>query len=191
MAYGIMDNENDASCQWFFKQLLVVVGGCKYLYFVSYRHASIRRGIQKVFPKAGHGYCHVHLECNVSAKFKYKGLSNLVGRAAKTFRIGEFTELFNEIERRNEKCAAYLRKIGFQHWSRANCTGDRYNLMSSNKAESFNAVVERAKGFPIISMLEYVRTVMMRWYAMRRAIAKKHNSQVTPNVDKHLVSMLK
>lgn len=131
---------------------------------------------KKIFPKVGHCCCHVHLERNVAARFKCKGLSNLVGRARKAFELGEFNEIFADIEKRNAKCTAYLLKIGFAHWSRAHSEGNHYNMMSSNVVESFNAVVERAKGLPIISMMEYIRTVMMRWYAMRRAVAKKHTS---------------
>lgn len=185
-----MDSENDASWQWVFKQLVLVYGVDGSMYFVFDRHASIRKGVQKIFSNVGHGCCHIHLERNVSSKFKCKGLSNLVGRAAKVFRVGDFRSLFAEIEGINTKWADYLSGIRIVHWSRANCDGERFNLMCSNIAESLNAVLERTKGFPIISMIEYIRTVMMRWFTMRRAMTKKHNSKVTPNVDKLFVTML-
>lgn len=47
VAFILVDSENDAFWLWFFKQLLPVFGGCESLYFVSDRHGSIRRGVQR------------------------------------------------------------------------------------------------------------------------------------------------
>ncbi|XP_018487526.1 uncharacterized protein LOC108858034 [Raphanus sativus] len=43
----------------------------------------------------------------------------------------------------NASCAEYLIGIGFEHWARAYFTGNRYNIMTSNVAETWNSVLQR------------------------------------------------
>ena len=45
--------------------------------------------------------------------------------------------------------AAYLEGIGFNKWSRPFFPGKRYNIMTSNYAESFNNKIKDARTFPI------------------------------------------
>lgn len=56
--------------------------------------------------------------------------------------------------------------------------------MDSNIAESWNAVLKEAREFPLICMLEYIRTSVMSWFALRRAKAVLHKDTLTPNVRK-------
>lgn len=73
---------------------------------------------------------------------------------------------------------------GFEHWTRAHFKGRRYNIMDSNIAESWNAVIKEARENPLICMFEYIRTSVMSWFAIRRAKAMKNKEVLTPNVKK-------
>lgn len=79
----------------------------------------------------------------------------MVGEAARAYTVAGFDKAFNEIVKIDMVCADYLLGIGLEHWARSHFPGKRYNYMTSNIAESWNAVLREARGFPIISLVEY------------------------------------
>ena len=115
--------------------------------------------------------------------------------AARAFTVQEFNKKFIEIQKINPTCAAYLVDIGIysiiyypsvlircqmcitysiystalENWTRAHFKGQRYNIMDSNIAESWNNVIKEAREYPLITMFEYIRTTVMSWLALRRA----------------------
>ncbi|CAE5957890.1 unnamed protein product [Arabidopsis arenosa] len=136
-----------------------------------------------VYPRAAHGACIVHLQRNVAAKFKQRLLAPLISKAARAFKKTTFTEHFEEIERVSPRCAEYLLAIGWEHWTRSHCNGQRYNIMTSNVAESLNAVLKEARELPIVSTLEYIRATLMTWFSKRREKAALHSMPLTPKVE--------
>ncbi|CAE5986636.1 unnamed protein product [Arabidopsis arenosa] len=137
----------------------------------------------EVYPRAVHGACIVHLQRNVATKFKQKMLAPLISKAARAFKKSTFTEYFEEIERVAPRCAEYLMAIGWEHWTRSHCNGDRYNIMTSNVAESLNAVLKEARELPIVSTLEFIRGTLMTWFSKRREAATNHTEPMTPKVE--------
>ncbi|KAG7558554.1 MULE transposase domain [Arabidopsis thaliana x Arabidopsis arenosa] len=183
IAFGIVDGENDKAWEWFFTCLKQIVPDGENLTFVSDRHSSIYTGLGKVYPRASHGACIVHLQRNVAAKYKKRILATLISKAARAFRKSTFNEYFEEIERVSPGCAEYLMSIGLEHWTRSHCYGDRYNIMTSNVAESLNAVLKEARELPIVSTLEYIRGTLMTWFEKRRGKAAQHKMDLTPKVE--------
>ncbi|KAH9681546.1 SWIM-type domain-containing protein [Citrus sinensis] len=53
VAFGVGDSENDASWEWFFMKLRESIGDVPNLVFISDRHGSIKKAIDKVFPTVG------------------------------------------------------------------------------------------------------------------------------------------
>lgn len=78
----------------------------------------------------------VRIERNVNAKFKSKDLAKMVGKAACEYKVGCFQAVFNEIKSQNGECGRYLEKICVGHWSMAYFSGDMYNLLTCNIAET-------------------------------------------------------
>lgn len=56
--------------------------------------------------------------------------------------------------------------------------------MDSNIAESWNGAILEAREYPLITMFEYIRTMVMGWLAFRRARANNEKGTLTPNVRK-------
>ena len=79
-------------------------------------------------------------------------------------------------------CARYLDLVGFCQWKRAYFEGDRYNVMITNVAESLNTVLKEACELPIISLLEFIRTILMTWFAERRKATRNETSAMPPNM---------
>lgn len=124
----------------------------------------------------------LHLKRNIRTSFKNKHLCYLVGKAARAYRLSEFYTAFNEIKTINPSCADYLIGIGFEHWARSHFPGNQYNIMTSNVAESWNAVLREARELPIMPLLEYIRSKLMTWFAERRNVSKRERGRITPRV---------
>lgn len=82
----------------------------------------------------------------------------------------------------NASCAEYLIGIGFEHWARSHSKGDRYNIMTSNVAETWNAVLREAREYPILSLIDYIRGKLMDWFSERRGIGSAGGDNITPRV---------
>ncbi|KAG7588868.1 Nucleic acid-binding OB-fold [Arabidopsis suecica] len=190
IAFGVVDGETDASWVWFFDKLADIVPDSEDLMIVSDRHSSIYKGLSVVYPKAHHGACAVHLERNISTYYGKYGVSGLFFSAAKAYRVRDFEKYFEQLRAKSAACANYLEEIGFEHWTRAHCKGERYNIMSSNNSESMNNVLTRAKSYPIVYMIEFIREVLMRWFAARRQKVARCKSLVTPEVDERFLQDL-
>ncbi|CAN7128383.1 unnamed protein product, partial [Brassica rapa subsp. narinosa] len=137
------------------------------LVFVSDRHMSIYKGLSKR---------------NIRSNFRARHLEYLVAKAARTFRLQEFYTTFNEIKTMDPACAEYLLDIGLEHWARSHFPGKRYNIMTSNLAESWNSVLREAREFPVIPLIDFIRTKLTGWFATRREAAQKNMGSMSPKV---------
>ncbi|WZZ52813.1 hypothetical protein YC2023_052920 [Brassica napus] len=173
-----------ASWEWFFKQLKTFVTNIGGLVFVSDRNSSIYKGLSKVkvYPDAGHCICIVHLKRNIRTNFKGRHLPYLVAKAARSYRLEDFYKTFNETKEMDAGCAKYLLDIGFEHWARSHFPGDRFDIMTSNLAESWNAVLNEAREYSVIRLVDYVRGKLTEWFASRRTSANRNNNALSPRV---------
>ncbi|CAE5959871.1 unnamed protein product [Arabidopsis arenosa] len=146
------------------------------------RHSSIYSGLRKVYTDANHAACTVHLLRNVKHLYKLQTLAGLMSAAARAYVVDDFNKNFLQIQKLSPGCAAYLVDIGFSHWTRVHSMGKRYNIIDSNIAESWNSVLKEARDYPLICMLEYIRTTLMDWFAFRRARAARSQTTLAPKV---------
>ncbi|XP_024010927.1 uncharacterized protein LOC112086250 [Eutrema salsugineum] len=187
IGFGIVNSENDDSWEWFLRKLTAIVPDEHDLVFVSDRHASIYAAIRKVYLMSSHGACIVHLQRNVVTNFKSDHLSHLTSVAARAYRFSDFEKAFMEIKALDERCAEYLQRIGFEHWTRSHFVGERYNVMTSNISESLNKVMTMVREYPIISILETIRTTLVSWFAIRRESANTETDVVNPKIQEMLI----
>ena len=106
----------------------------------------------------------------------------MVAKPGMTYRLADFYKVFNEIKHINTSCADYLIGIGFQHWERSHFTGRRYNIMTSNVAESWNAVLREAREYPILALVEFIRSKLMSWFSARGSTISTNVDNFTPKV---------
>lgn len=190
LAFAVVDSENDASWTWFFQKVERIIADCPTLTIISDRHLSIYTAKHRVFPKAHHGACIVHLERNVTSKFKNKGLGRMVRNAGCEFKVSAFNKIYKEIKAKNNECGTYLFNIGMAHWTRCYFQGERYNLMTSNIAETLNKALKEGRASPIVELLEFIRAMLTRWFSARRKKSQKHKGLVPPYVDKVMLKTM-
>ena len=144
------------------------------LVFISDRAASIEKALLQHYPLAHHGICIFHFEKNVLDKFKSSTLIPLIVEAAYAYTKGDFDYLFDEIEASDTEVAEYLRNADFKKWSRAYSPTNRYNIMTSNLAESINSLLKDSREYPIVCLFDTIRMIMTRWFTERRDEGDRH-----------------
>ncbi|XP_022862304.1 uncharacterized protein LOC111382530 [Olea europaea var. sylvestris] len=139
--------------RWFFTKLREVIGGIENLAFVTDRGQSIINGIAEIIPEAHHGYCMYHIQGNLKTRYRGSGIVALFRRAAEAYSFEEFTKFMGEIEHKSESAWEYLSNMGVEHWARLHFPGRRYNMMTSNNAESLNFYDRREESQNCTSVL--------------------------------------
>ena len=155
LAFGVGDSENDASWEWFMTKLREAIGQIDDLVIISDRHKSLLKAINTVFPNAQHGVCCHHLKMNMKDKFKRNNIDDMYWGAAKAYRISDFEEQMSMIQSVSQNAYNYLNEVGYPKWARAHFGGRRYNIMTTNIAESMNSVMRYARFLPITSWLNF------------------------------------
>ncbi|XP_018462760.1 uncharacterized protein LOC108833862 [Raphanus sativus] len=186
IAFTVVDTENDESWTWFFRQLSRVIPDDEGLALISDRHKSIGKAIAVVYPLASRGICTYHLYKNILLRYKGRDLFGLVKKAAYSFRLTDFQATFETIKELNPALHAYLERADVHMWARAHFRGDRYNLLTSNIAESINRALSGARSLPIVHLLESIRLMMTRWFAKRKHDAELMKTSLTRGVEKVL-----
>ncbi|XP_075112595.1 uncharacterized protein LOC107811325 [Nicotiana tabacum] len=165
LAYAVVDSENDASWKWFFEQFKEAYGERPSMCVVSDRNESIQKATSIVYPGMPHYSCMWHIWTNIRSIFK-KGhlqLHELYFATAQSYTLDEFNERILKIEEVDPRVKSYLYDIGYHRWPRVHTTMNRTFTMTSNIAESLNAVTKEARELPIFDLLEYIRTLLERW----------------------------
>ena len=187
LAWGIADSENDASWKWFMAKLRGVIGDLENLVFISDRHASIEKAIKEVFPNVYHGVCIHHLKCNLVARYKIpshttKGGGYLASYfvAAKAYRIADFQREIYKMREMKPEATRYLEEeVGFSKWARSMGAFRRYDIMTTNIAESINAVAKDARAMTVTALIEWIRELMQKWFVERREAAENMSNFLT------------
>jgi len=136
---------------------------------------------------SSHAACVVHLKRNIEAYFKYEQVGSLVSSAARAYRLTDFNRIFVEVRAKHGPCADYLEGIGFEHWTRSHFVGNMYNVMTSNIVESLNNMLTMARDYPIISILESIRTTLVTLFALRRQAARSEDNILSSKVHDMLI----
>lgn len=186
VAFAVVDTENDESWEWFFRQLSCVIPDDEGLAMISDRHQSIAKAIATVYPKSSRGICTYHLYKNILVRFKDREAFGLVKKAANAYRLVDFQTIFDQIQSLHPELHSYLQRADVRLWTRVHFPGDRYNLLTSNIAESMNNVLSQARSLPIVQLLEVVRSMMTRWFSDRRIDAMKMKTSLTRGAEKLL-----
>ncbi|CAF1962920.1 unnamed protein product [Brassica napus] len=154
--------------------------------------ASGQDANSRVFPMA---FAVVESENTESWTWFFERLSTIVedamvGRAGDAFRISEFKEIMELIKLTDLRCWDYLEKIDKKLWTRSHFEGERFNVMTSNAAESLNNALLPARDSPIMALFEFIRRKLCTWYVSRRTEISKMKGNVPDNIQKILVEQL-
>lgn len=168
LAFSVVDTENIESWKWFLQQLALQIPSTSDLAFVSDRSSSIAKAIAIVYPSATHYICNWHLKQNLKVQFRKESLLELFKKAYESYTVAEFNKYFDSICSINKNMGTYLMRAGIEKWARAHASTHRYNMMTSNNAESINSALRGCRWYPIVELLKYIREMMSKWFTDRR-----------------------
>ncbi|VVA34667.1 PREDICTED: FAR1-RELATED SEQUENCE, partial [Prunus dulcis] len=70
---------------------------------------------------------------------------------------------------------------GLHKWSRAHMDGRRYNVMTTNIAESINSVLRFARMLPVVHLIGEIVNLLVKWFTERRELALNCTTTLCPN----------
>ena len=168
IGYGICKKERIDTWTWFLEKLYECIGACEPITFVTDRADSIRASIANVFPNSHHGVCGFHLIGNIFHHFgKNDKTKKLFWRLVRAYKPVEFEELWERFCVVRPLVADYLEELPRGSWTRAYSPTSRYDYMTSNSAESLNALSKDARKMPVLPLLEFFRRLMQGWFYNR------------------------
>ncbi|CAA7031775.1 unnamed protein product [Microthlaspi erraticum] len=164
------------------RELHVVIEDDPGLAFISDRHFSIGKALAKVYPRASHGICIHHMLNNVISYFHGKGVVGLVEKASKAYRVVNFQKMMIDVCAISPEVGKYLLEADVRKWACCLFGGFRYDIRTTNPAESLNSALRSPREFPVIPLLDSIREMLTRWFYQRRALSLRHKHDVRDQV---------
>ncbi|WCJ32828.1 hypothetical protein M5689_014228 [Euphorbia peplus] len=184
LAFCVVDSENDASWEWFFRKFRDTYGTRDGMSIISERHGTIANAANGTYPETSHCVCILHLLNNLRTNFskKTKEVKDYFLGAAKAYTIEDFEVYMSELDKVDVQIRDYLKNIGYERWSRAHSFTNRSLAMASNIAEFMNAINKAATELPITCLFEHLRGLTQEWSVINRLAA---NSTFTRMLKRH------
>ncbi|XP_049349465.1 uncharacterized protein LOC125814043 [Solanum verrucosum] len=186
IAFCVVDKENDASWTFFFEKLKEIVVDELDLCFISDRYNSIANDIVNVYNHAYLGYCMRHLGENLCVNHHCRDYLYLYYNATNVYSLEEFDNHFVEFKNKCPTAVVVLEHdIGFEKWSRAHFPGNKYDVMTTNIAESLNDMLIDEREYIVASIFNLIAKRFGELYRERHAyILKSMGNQMVPAVAK-------
>ncbi|PHT46307.1 hypothetical protein CQW23_15465 [Capsicum baccatum] len=90
----------------------------------------------------------------------------------------EFNDYFNALKERCPSATTYLKhEVVFEKWSRAHFSGNRFNVMTSNIAESLNSMLCNEREYPLVAIFNSIAHIFGKIFKKR--FAEVDNSMIT------------
>ncbi|KAH0636660.1 hypothetical protein KY289_036575 [Solanum tuberosum] len=186
VAFCVVDKECDTSYANFFQNLRSFVGDTDELCIISDRYPSIQKMVSTIYPASYYGCCMRHLGENIRNNFHNSKVVTHFYKAAKAYDRCEFNDHFNQIRDLVQKAAETLERIGFHTWRRAFCPGNRYNIMTSNIAESVNSMFDVEREFPIIALFDEINRRFALLFHQRHMELENSANRFVPSIEKDI-----
>ncbi|KAM3360553.1 hypothetical protein P3S68_020265 [Capsicum galapagoense] len=114
------------------------------------RHISIANAFSCVYSRAHHGLCMRHLAENLRINQHCREHLYLFYVMAKAYSFDEFSDNFVKLKSKCLEAAHVLENVlGFEKWSRTHFPGNRYDVMTTNIAESLNSILMDEREYPV------------------------------------------
>ncbi|KAG5591624.1 hypothetical protein H5410_042138 [Solanum commersonii] len=107
-------------------------------------------------------------------------------KAAKAYNIDVFSDHFNRIRDLVPQAATHLERVGFHRWSRAFFPGNRYNIMTTNIAESVNSMFLDEREYPITALFDAINRRFAEKFHERRMKFINAPTIFVPSIEKDI-----
>ncbi|XP_077230123.1 uncharacterized protein LOC143863321 [Tasmannia lanceolata] len=185
LALAVVEAETYESWVWFlhlFRQNFISAGR-DVITIGSDRMKGLPRAVAEALPGSYHFYCIHHLSANFHGKFKSEDLRKLFMNAAYSLREGAFKDAMESIKTMSKSAEKWISEIPKQNWASSYFEGCRYNVLTTNAAESFNALLKGARELPIAALVEQTRWKLSDFFQYRQKAGTNWTTRLTPNAE--------
>ncbi|XP_017632494.1 uncharacterized protein LOC108474980 [Gossypium arboreum] len=190
LVYAAVESENQASWLWFLELLAMdlEIVSSYHIFFMSDKQKGLLEAICMLFLNAETRHCVRHLHSNFkNAGFRTKELKDLLWKVARASTTREFDDAMDELRKTNHHAYDWLKKKNPTHWSRSHFSiRSHFDMLVNNLSESFNKMILEARGKPILTMMETVRTKIMLLIVKKKEEADKWKGTLCPKIKKKL-----
>ncbi|PHT43828.1 hypothetical protein CQW23_17853 [Capsicum baccatum] len=108
-------------------------------------------------------------------------LSSTNQSSTKAYTLEEFNEYFNALKERCPSTAACLEhEVEFEKWSWAHFSDNRFNVMTSNIAESLNSMLRDEREYPVVTIFNLIAHKFGEIFRKRYAEVKNSKTTFVP-----------
>ncbi|XP_017613447.1 uncharacterized protein LOC108458534 [Gossypium arboreum] len=138
--------------------------------FMSDKQKGLVEAICMLFSNAETRHCVRHLHANFKkAGFGTKELKDLLWKTARASTTREFKDVMDELRKTNQHAYDWLKEKNPTHWS---------------MSHFFNKMILEARGKPILTMMETIKTKIMLLIVKKKEEADKWKGMLCPKIKK-------
>ncbi|GBG69528.1 hypothetical protein CBR_g4364 [Chara braunii] len=191
VAYAIAPCENQDHWTWFLQSLREALQGVddkdRTMTFLSDYQNGIAEAVATVYADGSHRYRMRHLIKHLKCRFKLEGLSSLMMDAARVPLESSFQSVMWKIRSLDPAIVPCLMELAPPcHWAAAHFKGARYDLLTSDVAESANNAFLVAPCQTPIPLCHTVCWIVSGWIHKRRKEARNLRGRTTPWLSQQL-----
>ncbi|RVX19970.1 hypothetical protein CK203_004688 [Vitis vinifera] len=161
IAFGVVSSENYEDWLWFLQKLKGILQD-KEVVIISDRHQVILRSVSQLFGVENHAYCYRHVKENFSSyvtKHSMKGKKCkmdallLLDNVAYARLDDDYVVAMEKLKTYNSDLAKWVEENSPQHWAMSKFAKKRWDKMTTNLAESFNAWLKEERHYTIFNLV--------------------------------------
>ncbi|XP_019079664.2 uncharacterized protein LOC104881329 [Vitis vinifera] len=160
IAFGVVSSENYEDWLWFLQKLKGILQD-KEVVIISDRHQAILRSVSQLFGVENHAYCYRHVKENFSSyvtkhimkgkKCKMDALL-LLDNVAYARLDDDYVVAMEKLKTYSD-LAKWVEENSPQHWAMSKFAKKRWDKMTTNLAESFNAWLKEERHYTIFNLV--------------------------------------
>ncbi|XP_031131906.1 uncharacterized protein LOC116033292 [Ipomoea triloba] len=192
IAYAIVEGENMKSWSWFFALLkhdlgIDVCAQNEYT-FISDKQKGLLLAFRGVLPNVVHRFCVRHLYVNMKvARFHGNAIKDTLWAAARATTVNSFKDSMRKMKELDSNAFDWLGDKHPSEWSWSHFTSSTLcDILVNNVSECFNAMIVKAREYPLISCLDMLRTILMTRLFKNKQEASEWTGVICPNIVKKI-----
>ncbi|KAM3263512.1 hypothetical protein P3L10_000506 [Capsicum annuum] len=186
IAFCVVDKENDAFWTFFFQKLKSIIEDEPDLCVISDRHISIANAFSHVYSRAHHGLFIRHLAENLRVNQHCEEHLYLF-YSTEAYSFDDFSDNFVELKSKCPEAAHVLENVlGFEKWSRAHFSDNRYVMMTTNIAESLNSILMDEREYPVSYIFNSIAKKFGKKFRERHAFVGGKDNIFVPSAERIL-----
>ncbi|XP_031477199.1 uncharacterized protein LOC116248507 [Nymphaea colorata] len=192
VAFAVVEQEEYVSWHWFLVQLKSALSSSRPLTFISDRHKGLQEAVPLVFEDSTHAFCLRYLTRDLKKEMKTypKEVKDVVVElffaAARACRKDEFVACIESIRSVSPEAATWIMDVEPERWANLFFKGSRYNQMASNVIEFIDGWITKACDFPVLKLVEAIRSEIVELFRARLEASDKWNTRLTAKAEEKM-----